>query len=432
MLIVRRTRVITLEVLLVLSCLAGCQTTKSAVHVSGALPSAFGSDVLRAQSPASPEAIDPLEVASPSLPTASPPRTVPAERLAQATSAPRRPGAAPNTTTPAGGLSSIARNRAFNQREEDNAADFPDIHDDPGANNGVSKDDYDPFVFPWLVNLLTEDLWSLERDPAVARKKRLERRARVDIRDPDPDTANFPNGAYTLPKGRAYIESSPVGLYGPSKLSSRQYHWEYLFRYGVTDNLEFRLFSGGLTSIKGQHPTTGVAPLAFDFKINFWEENRKYFIPAVGLEVYIQTNFGSPALNGGTQPSLNLLLDQSLPFEINFEHNFSLTGLQVPSGTSVYEFGYSYSFQRQLFKDFDIFTHGFYNTSSLPRDRLRNLGSVSPIPQNLTLTHPNIVVAGVGAIWTLSNRVAIFGSYNFGLTKYSPSTIALFGLAYAF
>ena len=37
---------------------------------------------------------------------------------------------------------------------------------------------------------------------------------RVDIRDPDPDTANFPNGAYTLPKGRLYIETSPVGFYG--------------------------------------------------------------------------------------------------------------------------------------------------------------------------------------------------------------------------
>jgi hypothetical protein len=39
----------------------------------------------------------------------------------------------------------------------------------------------------------------------------------------------------------------------------------------------------------------------------------------MGVELYIQTNFGSPALSGGTQPSLNLLFDQSLPLEIGFE-----------------------------------------------------------------------------------------------------------------
>ena len=44
---------------------------------------------------------------------------------------------------------------------------------------------------------------------------------KIDIRDPDPDTANFPNGAYTLPKGRLYIENSPVGFYGASKNTPR-------------------------------------------------------------------------------------------------------------------------------------------------------------------------------------------------------------------
>ena len=65
---------------------------------------------------------------------------------------------------------------------------------------------------------------------------------KIDIRDPDPDTANFPNGAYTLPKGRMYIENSPVSFYGPSTITPPQYNWEYLLRYGLTDNLELRLF----------------------------------------------------------------------------------------------------------------------------------------------------------------------------------------------
>ena len=326
-------------------------------------------------------------------------------------------------------LSSIARNRAERLKEDE--TDFPDIRDKPGARYGLATDQYDRFLFPWAVNLIHEDLWLLERDPAKAREARLKRSLRIDIRDPDPDTANFPNGAYTLPKGRVYIENSPIGFYGPSKASPRQYNWEYLFRYGLTSNLEFRIFSNGLSVAQGPRHTTGYAPLAFDFKVNFWEENLKYHIPAVGLEVYITTTFGSPAFNGGTQPSLNLLLDHTLPFEVNFEHNFSMSGRQGLLGESLYEFGYSWSFQRQVVKDFDIFTHGFYNAGSLPR--FGNLATLIPQDQlKLLGAHPTAVVVGGGAIWTVNNRLAVFGSYNFGLTKVTPATIALMGFALAF
>jgi hypothetical protein len=75
------------------------------------------------------------------------------------------------------------------------------------------------------------------------------RRLKADIRDPAPDTANFPNSAYTIAKGRVYIENSPLGLYSasPNGLPARVYQWEYLLRYGLTDNLELRIFSNGLT-----------------------------------------------------------------------------------------------------------------------------------------------------------------------------------------
>jgi hypothetical protein len=41
------------------------------------------------------------------------------------------------------------------------------------------------------------------------------------------------------------------------------------------------------------------------------------------------------------------------------------------------------------------------------------------------------VVTDVGAISTASDRLAIFGSHNFGLTRFSPPTIALLGFAVA-
>ena len=150
----------------------------------------------------------------------------------------------------------------------------------------------------------------------------------------------------------------------------RIYQWDYLLRYGLTDNLEFRIFSNGLTAQAAQgkqQARPAISPLAFDFKANFWEENTKYHIPAMGLEVYLQTTFGSPAFNSGTQPSINVLFDQSLPLGIGFEYNLGITGAQNGLGQTKYQFSFQWSFQRQVVKDFDIFVHGFYNESGLPR-----------------------------------------------------------------
>ena len=151
----------------------------------------------------------------------------------------------------------------------DNRSQFPDLFDDPLEGSGIPKSERDPFLFAPLMNLIQGDVWRVEDDPNVARQKRLRRQSNIDIRDPDPDTANFPNGAYTLPKGRMYLETSPVGLYGSSKNTPKTYQWEYLMRYGLTDNLEFRIFSNGLTVQKGAKRVIGYSPLAFDFKIHF-------------------------------------------------------------------------------------------------------------------------------------------------------------------
>jgi hypothetical protein len=337
-----------------------------------------------------------------------------------------RPAGASGTSS--GGRSSIARNRLEREGEAAPAYEYPDIHADPAElyheRFGVEKE-HDRFLFPWLMNLIFEDRWLLaERDPARALRSQLRRRLKIDIRDPDPDTANFPNGAYTVPKGRAYIENSPVGFYGGSKSMPSLYQWDFLLRYGLTDNLEFRIFSNGL-SVRGKpNPTVGFQPLAFDFKANFWEENSRYFIPAMGLEVFIQTTFGSPAFNGGTQPSMNILFDQSLPLEIGFEYNFGITGVQNAQGEIVYQFSYQWSFQRQVVKDFDVFVHGFYNAAALPR-----ILTFRGTPEQERI--PLVNVVGVGAIRTFTDRFAVFGSFNFGTTPGSPRTIALLGFAVA-
>ena len=350
---------------------------------------------------------------------------------------PVRPPGGPRairTSSPLSGLNPIARNRLGREvgPGEEPQFNYPDVHADPARiyheRFGV-EEEHDRFLFPWIMNLIFEDRWLLaERDPVLATRNQFRRRMKIDIRDPDPDTANFPNGAYTLPKGRMMIENSPVGFYGPSTITPPQYNWEFLLRYGLTDNLELRIFSNGLTATKGKGATTGFSPLAFDFKMNFWEENTKYWIPAMGVEIYIQTTFGSPAFNSGTQPSVSLLFDHTLPWGFSYEHNFGLTGNEGPFRLNIYQFSYQWSLEHQVVKDFNVFWQGFYNASALPRLRRFLL----PELIRAQTRNPTAVVTGAGGIWTVNDRLAIYGSYNVGLTQFSPTTIALLGFAVAF
>jgi hypothetical protein len=128
---------------------------------------------------------------------------------------------------------------------------------------------------------------------------------------------------------------------------------------------------------------------------------------------------------------MNLLFDQTLPLEINFEYNFGITGVQNGLGQTKYQFGFQWSFQRQVVKDFDVFVQGFYNEASLPRlIQFRDVGNARMLIAEASI--PTVTVIGAGAIWTVNNRLAIFGSYNFGLTPASPRTLALMGGAVAF
>ncbi|MBV8312380.1 MAG: hypothetical protein JO344_18510, partial [Planctomycetaceae bacterium] len=130
----------------------------------------------------------------------------------------------------------------------------------------------------------------------------------------------------------------------------------------------------------------------------------------------------------GTQPSIAILFDHTLPLGFSYEHNFGLTGNEGPLGINVYQFSYSWSLQHQVVKDFDVFWQGFYNATALPRLRRFELQELA----EARTRSPTAVVTGAGGIWTVNDRLAIYGSYNFGLTQFSPTTIAFLGFAVAF
>jgi hypothetical protein len=304
---------------------------------------------------------------------------------------------------------------------------YPHLLSDPLTPFGRTERDRDPFLAHIPINLIHEEPWSLYRSPQQAFADQIDRRTRANIRFPGPDTSNFPNSAYTLPKGRFYLESSPLTLYGPTTQSAPQYNWEFLARYGLTDNLELRLFSNGFTALGRPAYTTGFSPLAFDLKMHFWEENRRYHLPAMGVEIYLTTDFGSPRLNTGVQPAISLLFDQVLPGDFLLEYNFGIAGNPLADGLNDYQFAFQWAVEHTLFSDdFVVFTHGFFNNSALPR-----LPSSDAAILDINTNPPTTVVVGGGARWTLNDRWCLFGSYNAGLTPSSPTTLAYVGFAVA-
>lgn len=249
-----------------------------------------------------------------------------------------------------------------------------------------------------------------------------------NAQSPGPDLANFPNSAFTVPKNAFQIEFAPVGLSGPTDDTGPNLTTDYLLRYGLTDRLELRLFGPGYIAIfDGSQRTTGFGPLGFDLKMNFWDESKNHLIPAVGMEVFIESTFASPAFSSGIQPGIALLIDHTLPWDINFEWNVGINGAQAqPDGdkngpinsvsgkeSNTFEWSYQWAFQRQFFKKLDVFTHGFINSSTIP-----SLGDG--------------IVVGAGAIYQLQPHRSIFGSYNAGLNRNAPTTYFQLGFSQAF
>jgi len=254
-------------------------------------------------------------------------------------------------------------------------------------------------------------------------------RSEPDIANPGPDLANYPNSPYTLPRGRAYIELSPLTYYGSAQNTPAQYNAEFLLRYGLTDDIELRLFGNGPSWTGGADSSWGFSPIAFDTKVNLWLEKPEYFLPAGGFEAYLQTQWlGSAPFNGGTQPSFTLLFDQSLPFDIDLSYTVGATRMLDPDSGNGYDWeaSFQWALQRDFFsRDFALFIHGFYNAATLPR---------VPRPTQPALGNGDLRQNAVGAgfIWTVNSRLAVYGQASAGTNRATPQSIALLGLAVSF
>lgn len=249
-----------------------------------------------------------------------------------------------------------------------------------------------------------------------------------DIANPGTDLANWPNSAFTLPEGRAYLEMAPFGYYASSSNGPQQFDSEFLVRYGLTDNIELRLFGNGYTWTGGRYDSWNFAPLAFDTKIQCWTEKPDIFVPAMGIETYVQTEWlGSTPTNGGTQPAISFNFDQSLPWGIDFEYNLGAVRVRDNFGKNDWEFNFQWAFQRDFFnEDFALFIHGYINAATLPR------GPSFKANLSATKTDETENVVGSGFVWTLNSRISVYGQTSFGTNAATPSLLSFAGFAAAF
>lgn len=244
------------------------------------------------------------------------------------------------------------------------------------------------------------------------------------IKEPGPDTSDFPNSPYTLPAGRFYVEMTPFTWTGQTSTNPSAYNFQALYRYGLTDYWEFRVYTQGLQvdMATGQTPQyVGFNPITFDMKIHLQEEIKEWFIPALGLEAFIQTDFGSKELSNGVQPGLSLLANHSIGEKWNLNWNVGLVGGWAGDEYITYTTTYQVSLSREITDNLSFFVHGYVNDAALPQ-------YVSPISGG----NPNAMVLGGGFLWTPLDRVALWGQAGAGVNNPAPDTLFYLGTAFAF
>lgn len=118
-----------------------------------------------------------------------------------------------------------------------------------------------------------------------------------NIEEPGPDSADFPDSAFTVKPGVVYIETS-VTTESSKGVRIHDYFTNTLIRVGVRENWELRISSPGVIQEVGPGiDTTGFGPLTFGFKRHVWDEDG--WVPAFGIITQVKTPLPPPASTMG-------------------------------------------------------------------------------------------------------------------------------------
>jgi hypothetical protein len=244
-----------------------------------------------------------------------------------------------------------------------------------------------------------------------------------DIKNPGPDLGDFPNSAFTLPAGTCMVEIAPLTIQGKAASNQPQYYTQFLLRYGVTDDVEFRVLGNGFTWVYTEPETTGFSPISLDGKIHMWDAKPEYFLPASSLEVILSTDWGSGAFSNGYQPSINLNFDYPIGETLNLEWTVGYGELvgtvtqrtaQGPTlvNENLNQASFQWSVEKEVSEKVQLFVHG-----TTAEEIQGQTGGT---------------LLGFGGFLFPSDQLAYFSSINWGATSETPRIAAQFGFSYAF
>jgi hypothetical protein len=206
-----------------------------------------------------------------------------------------------------------------------------------------------------------------------------------------------------------------------SELTPLNYNWEVFARVGITDNIEARIYTGGLAVYDGNEPTSvGFLPLTFDTKLHLAQRVWRHFNFSLGVEAYVQTTWGSAGFTTGIQYSLSMLVDHSLPWKLSYQWNLGFVRTFDSAGNPEFVPTFQAALLRPLIDDLAIFLQSYRNAAALPR---------AALSQGLGTGSERGTVLGVGLQWTASDRWAVFGSFNVGFGPLAPLLSGSVGLA---
>ncbi len=191
-----------------------------------------------------------------------------------------------------------------------------------------------------------------------------------DIKNPGLDLGDYPNSAYTIPACACQIEFTPFSIMAEDEYNQPAYFTQFLLRFGLTDDVEFRILGNGFTAVYTEPQMIGFSPIALDAKVHLWDAKREWLLPASSLEVILSTDWGTPAFCDGYQPSINLNFDlpitDTLTFEctVGYGEVVGLASQRSPQGgplttrENVNQVSFSWSFGQDLTEDLQVFVTG--------------------------------------------------------------------------
>jgi hypothetical protein len=238
-----------------------------------------------------------------------------------------------------------------------------------------------------------------------------------NIRDPGPDFGYFPNDGNVLSPGSIYLETA-LTFESPGNTQSDSYVVPFLFRAGLVNNLELRLFGAGQVDERhsGSNEATGSDSIGLGFRYFLSDGNpRPFGWPSVGLEAQFQKPVGSNApADRDIQPSASLNFVNVLPAEFSFIWDIGAEAPVDESGNQFAQGQFDWALNYAATSNLALFLTGFVNH---PATDARSGTEAS---------------AGGGLTWIWNDRLASSLLYSVGLTSESSDVLTGANLSISF